>query len=265
MTGPSTSLRSCETESPTIKRKVLDLFSGVGAFTLGLERTGAFETVAFCEIEPFARRVLHKHWPGVTCYHDVRELSAARLSADRITVDAICGGFPCQDISTGGKGAGIHGSRSGLFFEVARLIGELRPGLVILENVSALLGRGLDIVLGALASIGYDAEWHCIPATARGYPHERDRVWIVAYPAALRRDEGRRSPEGWGRLIWPRLHDRPSSWAKAANDDEIRSSFLRIDHGISHHVDRLGALGNAIVPEIPELIGRAILEAERAA
>lgn len=251
-------------DQTTDKRKVLDLFSGIGAFTLGLERTGAFEAAAFCEMEPFARRVLQKHWPEVSCYHDIRELSAARLSADRITVDAICGGFPCQDISTGGKGAGIHGSRSGLFFEVIRLIGELRPGLVILENVTALLCRGLDVVLGALAALGYDAEWHCIPATARGYPHERDRIWIVAYPAALRRDEGRGSPEGWGRFLWPRLLDRPSAWAKAANDDEIRSSFLRIVNGLPHHVDRLGALGNAIVPEIPELIGHAILEAERA-
>src|SRR5208282_3242190 len=112
----------------------------------------------------------------------------------------LCGGFPCQDISNAGKRAGIDGERSGLWSEFARLIGELRPRYAIMENVAALLGRGLERVLGDLASIGYDAEWHCIPASAVGAPHRRDRVWIVAY---ANRDNGHRrgSPMqmGWGR------------------------------------------------------------------
>jgi hypothetical protein len=98
-----------------MKLRVLDLFSGIGGFSLGLERTGGFETVAFCEIEPFPRRVLAKHWPKVPCYHDVRELTAARLAADGISVDVICGGFPCQDISLAGAGKGLAGDRSGLW------------------------------------------------------------------------------------------------------------------------------------------------------
>lgn len=109
----------------TEKLRVLDLFSGIGGFSLGLERTGGFETVAFCEIEEFPRKVLAKHWPDVPCYRDVRELTGARLAADGIGVDVICGGFPCQDISFAGKGAGLAGERSGLFYEIARLAGEL--------------------------------------------------------------------------------------------------------------------------------------------
>ncbi|MDX1222719.1 DNA (cytosine-5-)-methyltransferase [Sinorhizobium medicae] len=246
------------------KFRVLDLFSGIGGFSLGLERTGGFETVAFCEINEFCRRVLAHHWPKVRRYEDVRTLSADVLRREGIRPNAICGGFPCQDISTGGQGEGIHGSRSGLFFDIIRLARELRPELIILENVAALLSRGMDVVLGALASIGYDAEWHCVPATALGYPHERDRIWIVAYPAALRRGEGCGSPEGWGRFLRPRLHGRPSAWAQAANDDEVRSQFLRLVDGLPNHVDQLAAYGNAVVPEVPEMIGRAVLEARAA-
>lgn len=183
------------------KLRVLDLFSGIGGFSLGLERTGGFETVAFCEIEEFPRRVLAKHWPEVPCYHDVRELTAAKLASDGIAIDVICGGFPCQDISTAGHGAGLEGERSGLWSEYARLIGELRPKFVIVENVAALLGRGMGRVLGDLAAIRYDAEWHCIPASAIGAHHRRDRLWIVGYPYGLwelqpqrgKQDERRRS------------------------------------------------------------------------
>jgi DNA-cytosine methyltransferase len=169
---------------------VLDLFSGIGgisarksrdAVSLGLERAG-MRTVAFCEIEPYCRAVLRKHWPNVPCYDDVRTLTADRLEQTELLPDVICGGFPCQDISIAGKGAGIEGERSGLWKEYARIIGELRPRYVIVENVAALLGRGLGRVLGDLAALGYDAEWHCIPASAVGAPHRRDRLWLVAYP-----------------------------------------------------------------------------------
>ncbi len=127
--------------------RVLDLFSGIGGFSLGLERTGGFKTVAFCEIESFPRKVLAKHWPEVPIYEDVRQLTVERLATDGISVDVICGGFPCQDISVAGKGAGLAGERSGLWSEFARLIGEIRPRYAIVENVAALLSRGLGDVL----------------------------------------------------------------------------------------------------------------------
>jgi len=160
--------------------KVLDLFSGIGGFSLGLERAG-FETVAFCEFDKKARLVLNKHWPDVPVYDDVRTLTYEQLQTDGLNVDVICGGFPCQDISLAGKGAGLEGERSGLWFEFHRLIEEIKPKYAIIENVSALRSRGLDEVLRSLAAIGYDAEWHCIPASTIGAPHRRDRVWIVAY------------------------------------------------------------------------------------
>lgn len=240
------------------KLRVLDLFSGIGGFSLGLERTGGFETVAFCEIEAFPRRVLAKHWPDVPCYHDVRELTAERLAADGITVDVICGGFPCQDISVAGEGLGLAGERSGLWFEFLRLIGELGPQVVIVENVSALLCRGLQAVLGGLASLGYDATWHCIPAAYVGLPHIRDRVWIVAYPGEERTQGS--WEDALSRLYsipWGENVGRAEEWARRS--DLPASGLCRTSDGVSARVDRTSALGNAVVPQIPELIGRAIL------
>jgi DNA (cytosine-5)-methyltransferase 1 len=164
-----------------MKLRVLDLFSGIGGFSLGLERTGGFETVAFCEIEDYPRRVLEKHWPGVPIYDDVRTLTADTLARDGIAVDVICGGFPCQDLSFAGRRAGLEGARSGLWSEYARLIGELRPRFVLVENVPGLLSLGMGAVLGDLAALGYDATWDCIPAAAVGAPHRRDRVWLIAH------------------------------------------------------------------------------------
>jgi DNA (cytosine-5)-methyltransferase 1 len=153
------------------------LFSGIGGFDLGLERAG-MRTAWFCEQDEFCRRVLAKHWPGVPCYPDVSELRGADIEP----VDVICGGFPCQDLSYAGDGAGLDGARSGLWSEYARLVGEIRPRYVVVENVAALLARGLGTVLRDLAAVGYDAEWDCIPASAVGAPHRRDRIWLVAYP-----------------------------------------------------------------------------------
>lgn len=166
---------------------VLDLFSGIGGFSLGLERAG-FDTVAFCEIEKFPQKVLAEHWPGVPIYDDVRELTYDKLKSDGIPrIDIIVGGFPCQDISVAGKQAGIgEGTRSGLWSECARLLGEIRPKYAIFENVTALLageqGRWFQRVLFDISALGYAAEWHCIPASELGAHHHRDRVWIIAYP-----------------------------------------------------------------------------------
>jgi DNA (cytosine-5)-methyltransferase 1 len=309
----------------TEKLQLLDLFSGIGGFSLGLERTGGFETAAFCEIEDYPRRVLARHWPEVPIYGDIRELSSARLRADGIRVDAICGGFPCQDISTAGAGAGIEGERSGLWREYARLIGELRPRVVFVENVAALLGRGLDRVLGDLATLGYDAEWHCISASACGAHHHRDRLWIMAYPSRERcGEEGQHSQqsEKWsacGSQVLANTDSAPSqrgglpsgvysqhsnpdrssrlheiltyalrirqsrSWlherslGSEAREDWQTTKFIngclapvwqtepplgRVVDGVPGKMDRhrLKALGNAVVPQIPELLGRAYLE-----
>lgn len=237
--------------------RVLDLFSGIGGFSLGLERTGGFETVAFCEIEEFPRRVLAKHWPGVPCYHDVRELTAERLAADGIAVDCITAGFPCQDLSASGKQTGIEGGRSSLYAEVVRLACDIRPKVIAMENVANLLvgerGNWFGKLLRDLASIRYDAEWFYIPASWLGANHARTRVWIVAYPheigcagLALGFDTIRQFECGAKEKAWaPELSPPP---------------ICGVDDGVPNRVDSLAALGNAVVPQIPELIGRAILE-----
>jgi DNA (cytosine-5)-methyltransferase 1 len=261
--------------------KVLDLFAGIGGFTLGLERAG-FETVAFCEIEPYAQKVLAKNWPEVPIYDDVRTITADRLASDGIRVDVITGGFPCQDISVSGNQAGIQdGTRSGLWSECARLLGEIRPKYAIFENVTNLLnGHGGDWfkrVLWDISEVGYDAEWHCIPASAIGAPHRRDRVFIVAYPDS--------SPK---RLAINGLSSKSVDCNTSQQQSEARNGFAygsqvcrnaisgiadiwrsepdvgRVANGIPARSHRLKCLGNAVVPPIPELIGRAIMEKEGA-
>ena len=239
------------------KLRVLDLFSGIGGFSLGLERTGGFETVAFCEIEPFPRRVLAKHWPEVPCYDDVRTLTAERLRADGVSVDVICGGFPCQDISVAGKQAGIAGERSGLWSDIARLAGELRPQFIVVENVAALLGNGLGRVLGDLAEIGLDAVWDCIPASYVGAPHDRDRFWLVAYP-----ERSEWGPEPYLRALG-RMGRQQQSVPWDRDWQSALRLFRRVDDGLAYRVDRIDTLRNAVVPQIPELIGNAILASLR--
>lgn len=264
------------------KLRVLDLFSGIGGFSLGLERTGGFETVAFCEIEEFPRRVLAKHWPNVPCYRDVRELDADTLARDGIAVDVITGGFPCQDISIAGRREGIaEGTRSGLWSEIARLVGELRPSFLIVENVSNLLngpsaqpGGWFGRVLGDLAELGYDAEWRSVRASDLGAPHHRERIWVIAYPGEIGRD-GAGSDPIWQHEIRPGQEWSTSPLSSWRDVEHWLNSPLqdylwettdresgRVDDGVSRGLDRpdIGALGNAVVPQIPELIGRAILE-----
>ena len=277
--------------------RVLDLFSGIGGFAIGLERAG-MNTVAFCEQDKFCQAVLRKHWPEVPIYDDVRTLTADRLASDGISVNVICGGFPCQDISTAGKGAGLAGERSGLWWEFHRLIAEIKPEWVIVENVAALRSKGLDAVLGSLAAVGYDAEWHCIPASAVGAPHRRDRIWIVAYPngsmetdgrqrqiATREGDSGRDDPrrsdsnvgqvalrgagQGQENVAYPGRQSAqiPTAGQFAAVSFPQRHSWWetepnvgRVADGVSARTHRLKALGNAVVPQIPEIIGKVIYE-----
>jgi DNA (cytosine-5)-methyltransferase 1 len=156
------------------------LFSGAGLMDWGLTLAG-FEHAWFCESDPYCRRVLAIRYPGVPIFEDVRTFEAPER------VDLLAGGFPCQDVSQAGRRAGIAGERSGLWDHFARLIGELRPRYVLVENVPGLLVRGMGDVLGDLAALGYDAEWDCLPAAAFGAPHLRARIFILAYPGS-----------GWG-------------------------------------------------------------------
>jgi DNA (cytosine-5)-methyltransferase 1 len=270
---------------------VLDLFSGIGGFSLGLERAG-MRTVAFCEIDPERQETLAEKWPGVPCYSDIRTLSADRLNADGIAVDVICGGFPCQDISVAGRGAGIEGERSGLWTEYARLIGDIRPSFVIVENVAKLLSDGMGRVLGDLAALRYDADWEGLPAYTVGSPQERDRIWIVAYPnewklknggaspirrrgevqgessrigSAADRDTVRELQPGWCFTDfrgWP-VHSATGSERWRENWRDRLVSLCRVADGVSRRLGETKGLGNAVVPQIPEIIGRAIMSAHR--
>lgn len=259
--------------------RVLDLFSGIGGFSLGLERAG-MTTVAFCEIDPYCQKVLRKHWPEVPIYDDITTLTADTLARDGVGVDVICGGFPCQDVSIAGSRGGIQGEQSGLWREFRRLSGELRPRFIVVENTTGLLDCGMGDVLGGLAEIGYDAVWHCIPASAVGAPHDRDRVWIIAYSDTQRRsvskidhaDNARRCLSDINRFMALRL-EQPHADALATygtripdrrdqRAEFIRAALRRKDDGLSAILDRIGALGNAVVPQIPEMIGRAIMAAQ---
>jgi DNA (cytosine-5)-methyltransferase 1 len=269
---------------------VLGLFSGIGGLELGLERAG-MTTVGQVEIDPYCQRVLAKHWPAVPRHDDVRTAADWWLSEERPTVDVICGGFPCQDISVAGRRAGIiDGERSSLWTYLARTVRVLRPRYVLVENVSAILVRGLDVVAADLAEIGYDLEWDCIPAAAVGAPHRRDRWFGIAYPNAS--SSGRRAGPrffGWlgsselgqwtrpspladadsrRRDGWPR-EQRPRRWRQSTDGSwwSTEPDVGRVAHGIPNRVDRLRALGNAVVPQVAEYVGRLIVAhaSERAA
>lgn len=290
--------------------RIGSLFSGIGGLELGLERAIPNARVVWqVERDPYARRVLAKHWPEARRYEDVREIGVHNLEP----VDLICGGFPCQDISLAGSGAGIEGERSGLWFEFARIIGELRPRYAVLENVSAIRSRGLDRVLGSLAASGYDALWDCIPAAAVGAPHLRDRWFCIAWPASVRvpdaiggglRDQRKRGgeqyekpgshgsgdngPDGAMADADGRRRERerepehsgkqsarrdqfdgcsPRRWWKGALEDlqtwEAEPSVGRVADGVSNRIHRLRCLGNAVVPQVAEVVGRVVAELER--
>ena len=173
--------------------QVLDLFSGIGGFALGLERTGGFRTAAFCELDAYCRAVLRRHWPDVPCFEDVREVTGAAIrSLGRI--DMVCGGFPCQPHSVAGKRRGIEDDRW-LWPEMLRIIRELRPTWVLVENVPGIRTTAADIVLADLEAAGYTCWPLVVGAWAVGAPHRRDRVWFLAHPDGdALRDEQQRMP-----------------------------------------------------------------------
>ena len=240
--------------------KVLSLFAGIGGFDLGLERAG-MRTIAFCERDEFCRIALARLWPDVPCFDDVRTLKGTDVGH----ADIICGGFPCQDISPSGTGDGLDGERSGLWREYARLIGEVRPSYIIVENSANLIagadGRWMGTVLGDLAALGYDAEWHVIPLAATGAPHLRERVIIIAYAAGVRQP-------GSGQLLHA-IHPAPDAYREADwLVDAVQAGALPFLCGRHDGVParlaqaELHAYGNAVGPALIEQVGRAILQAE---
>jgi len=249
------------------KLKVLDLFAGIGGFTLGLEKTGLYETVAFCEWDKNCQSVLRKHWPNTYCYSDIKQLewhdgylySEDCGVAGYTDVDVITGGFPCQDISYAGKGAGIEGERSGHWKHYWRLIDEIKPKGVIIENVSALRTRGLDVVLSDLNEIGYDAEWHCIPASHLGAPHSRDRIWILAYSRSQRRSGlvpldslGEVRQGRWrGKEDLQQVYNNPFGRSCSGPEPLLRGGDVRVPR----RMDRLKQVGNSVYWPIVEQLG----------
>lgn len=288
------------------------LFSGIGGFELGLERAiPNAKTIWQCEQNKFAQKVLKKHWPDVPIYDDIKEMKHGTIDI----VDIICGGFPCQDISQAGKGKGIaNGERSGLWFEMLRIIDMVRPRIAIAENVTAITqkGRGMDIVISSLAQIGYNVEWIDVRAFDEGAPHKRERIFFVAYPNQIDRHKKFGIVEKEKRKIskeiqYKREHSN-GSWnsnpiddgtrcetsnTDGANDRQrttppkrmekkngfrcgngktrrvhernywettpIEPPLCGMDDGISNRVDRIKALGNAIVPQCSETIGNYIM------
>jgi len=273
--------------------KLLDLFSGIGGFSYGLEKTG-FQTVAFCEMDKYCKLVLQKHWKGTKIYSDVKEITKERLEADGVELpEIITGGFPCQPFSIAGKQKGTNDDRH-LWPEMFRIIKELKPRWIIGENVRGIVniqdGVVFETVCTDLESEGYEVQAFNIPAAGVGAPHRRERIWIVANSRRTLRQgtELREKNENETRKEDADQHQRSSSspepnvanasaGRRASQKTEVSTRGNGIEHqswwqsepdvgrvanGISGRVHRLRALGNSIVPKIAEEIGRAIMAAE---
>ena len=266
------------------------LFSGIGGLELGLERAGLGRTVWQVEQSPFCRSVLAQHWPDARRFDDVRSVGAATL----FPVDVICGGFPCQDVSAAGKGEGLAGRRSGLWREYARIVCEMRPRWVVVENVASGAKRWVDAVCAELGELGYATLPVPLSAADVGAPHLRRRIFVIARAADPDskpvRDEQQRGP---GRRTWGlraeredvamddggaraaanahggRFRKRADRNQEAPNDSGADwhtgptvSPVCGVDDGVPRRVDRLRGLGNAVVPQCAEVIGWMIREME---
>lgn len=248
------------------KIRVLDLFSGIGGFSLGLERAG-MKTVAFVEIDEFCQKVLKKHWPDIPIFSDIRNFGKEVLNEK---VDVICGGFPCQPFSVAGKRGGRKDNRY-LWNEMFRVIQEFKPTWVIAENVHGILSIEQGIVFEQvcldLESENYEVQSFIIPACAVNAPHRRYRVWIIANSERM----------GWEKRPWKDIQfkEQIPKRQNIRNIDterftnawegtwfEVTTKLCRVGDGVSNRMDRLRCLGNAVVPQIVEIIGRVITEIE---
>ena len=237
------------------------LFSGIGGLDLGLERAG-MRVIWQSEIDPYACRVLKKHWPAVVNYGDIKQIQWGNI----VRPDVICGGYPCQPFSTAGKRNGTEDPRH-LWPWVLTAISELRPRYAILENVRGHLSMGGLSVIGDLAAVGYDAEWRIVSAGSVGANHRRDRIIIVAYPNGQRLERGCRIQERITQSSRPNVFGTGSQWHEEWSGWQWWQSepkLGRVAHGIPNRVDRLRGLGNAVVPQVAEIIGRLVVtHAER--
>ena len=269
------------------------LFSGIGGIEIGFEKQG-FNTSWFVEYEPYAQAILRKRFPETIIYGDITTINFTTVPR----VDILTGGFPCQDISNAGKRAGIEGSRSSLWKHYLRAIREIRPKYALIENVSALSSRGLDVVLSDLAQIGYDAEWYNLSASSVGAHHRRERLFIIAYPnssrhihreseeqSAERRKYAQRELESSCKDVDYSNSSRfkqskykqseESSNKRTSKNNEWNTEFEskglwsfepklgRVANGISNRLERIRCLGNAVVPQVAEVFAKAIKEKER--
>ncbi len=256
--------------------RVGSLFSGIGGLDLGLERAG-MEVVWQCEIDPFCQSVLRKHWPDVPCYGDIRDLDESVPP-----VDLIAGGFPCQPVSLAGKGKAQADERW-LWPEFVRVLGALRPDYVLVENVPGLASRGLWNVVADLAALGYDAEWDLVSAASVGAPHLRERLFVCAWdrgswpladrsgfsgstgrePRILACEAGEAQDHGEQRKRSRNAADDCSTGGGTADYWSVEPDVGRVAYGVPVRMDRLRALGNAVVPQVAEWVGRKIMNVEQ--
>ena len=232
---------------------MLDTFAGIGGFSYAATKlVGGYRTTQFIEIDPFCQKILKKHFPFTPIHDDIKTFTAIPGQ-----YDVICGGFPCQDISVAGRKQGItEQSRSGLFYELMRVIRMVQPKFVIMENVAAILNNGLDIVLGELSEAGYDAEWSIISANTLGACHRRSRWWCVAYPNS-KGLQGQMFNE-MEREIWSQSNSRRlnPNWRSYVS----KPILPRGSDGLSNRVDRTKSLGNSVVPACAAIPLKRVLD-----
>jgi len=235
------------------------LFSGIGGIELGLESTGRFETVWQAEVDPFCRAVLRKNWKNCKIYEDVKDV---KTENEVKRVDVVCGGFPCQDLSLAregsgrGKGKGLDGSKSGLYREFVRVIKELSPVGFVIENVPTLVNRGLETILGEVAELGYDAEWHIVSAASVGGHHLRKRVFIMGYANGSH-------PQGGGVSSGTHEEHKDLDCVSDWGPDKTwppEPRVARVVDGVPDWSHRAKALGNAVVPKVAGVVGKRLVE-----
>lgn len=247
----------CRKTRPTVTLTVGSLFSGIGGLDLGLERAG-MQVIWQSEIDPYACKVLSKHWPEVVNHGDIKKINWEEIERPNV----ICGGYPCQPFSTAGKRRGEEDPRH-LWPWVREAISQLRPDYAILENVRGHLSMGGLSVVAELASIGYDCEWRVVSAASVGANHRRDRIIIVAYPNGVSVDDSNFNRSNSQTLREPPTvfsFARGSSYSRTGEQWFSEPDVGRVANGVPSRVDRLRGLGNAVVPQVAEVIGRLVIE-----